>query len=81
MTTLHKEGSLWSFDYELHDTCESCLLGKMMKLLFKGKGEHATGPLDNTYKCMWSNVHTCHSWFHLLLYLQMTIHGTCTYIL
>ena len=46
MTKLHKEGSLGSFDYELYDTCESCLLGKMTKLPFKGKGERANGPLD-----------------------------------
>ena len=36
---LHKCGSLGSFDYELFDTYESCLLGKMTKLPFKGKGE------------------------------------------
>ena len=29
MTELHKCGSLWSFDYESFDTCESCLLGKI----------------------------------------------------
>ena len=29
MIKLHKEGILWSFDYESYDTCESCLLGKM----------------------------------------------------
>ena len=46
MTKLHKGGSLGSFDYESYDTCESCLLGKMTKLPFKGKGECANGPLD-----------------------------------
>ena len=46
MAKLHKSGNL--FDYELYDTCESCLFGKMTKLPFKGKGE-----------CMWSNFHTC----------------------
>ena len=39
MTELHKCGSLGSFDYESFDICESCLLGKMTKLPFKGKGE------------------------------------------
>ena len=43
---LHKEGSLGSFDYESYDTCESCLLGKMTKLPFKGKGERANMPFD-----------------------------------
>ena len=46
MTKLHKSSSLGSFDYESYDTCESCLLDKMMKLPFEGKGERANGPLD-----------------------------------
>ena len=33
--------SPWSYD-----TCDSCLLGKMMKFPFKGKGEYANGPLN-----------------------------------
>jgi hypothetical protein len=28
---LHKDGLLSSFDFESFDTCESCLLGKMIK--------------------------------------------------
>ena len=31
-----------SFDYESFDTCESCLLGKMTKTPFIGKGERST---------------------------------------
>ena len=46
MAKLHKSGNLGSFDYESYDTCESCLLSKMTKLSFKGKGEYASGPLD-----------------------------------
>ena len=46
MTKLHKEGNLGSFENELYDTCESCLLGKMTKLPFKGKGERDNGPLN-----------------------------------
>ena len=46
MTKLHKNGSLGSFGYESFDTCESCLLGKMTKLPFKGKGELAGEQLD-----------------------------------
>ena len=59
MSKLHKDGSLGSFDYESYDTCESCLLGKMTKLPFKGKGERASKPLDKIHTCMWSNVHAC----------------------
>ena len=61
MTELHKCGSLGSFDYESFHTCESCLLGKMTKLPFKGKGERANGLLDL--------IHTdvsCQRWFCLL---------------
>ena len=43
MAKLHKSVN---FDYESYDTCESCLIDKMTKLSFKGKGEHASGPLD-----------------------------------
>ena len=46
MTELHKCGSLGSFDYESFKTCESCLLGKMTKLPFKGKSERANGLLE-----------------------------------
>ena len=46
MTELHKYGSLGSFDYESFDTSESCLLRKMTKLPFKGKGERTKGLLD-----------------------------------
>ena len=45
MAKLHKIGNFGSFDYESYDTCESCLLGKMTKLPFKGKGECASRPL------------------------------------
>ena len=34
---LHKSGNLRPFDYESHDTCKSCILGKMTKFPFKGK--------------------------------------------
>ena len=46
MIKLHKSVSLGSFDYESLDTCESCLLGMMTKLPFKGKSERAGGLLD-----------------------------------
>ena len=46
MIELHKSSSLGSFDYESYDTCEYCLLGKMTKLPFKGKGECGNGTLD-----------------------------------
>ena len=46
MAKLHKSENLGSIDYESYDTCKSCLLSKMTKLSFKGKGEHATSPLE-----------------------------------
>ena len=39
---LYKNGYLGSFDYESFDTCKSCLLGKMTKTPFTGKGERST---------------------------------------
>ena len=42
MNKLYKNGYLGSFDYESFDTCESCLLGKMTKTPFTGKGERST---------------------------------------
>ena len=33
---LHNDGLLSSFDFESYDTCESCLLGKMIKAPFTG---------------------------------------------
>ena len=53
MAKLHKSGNLGSFDYESHNTCEYCLLGKMTKLSVQGKGEHDSGPseLIHTYVC------------------------------
>ncbi|KAI5447594.1 hypothetical protein KIW84_015159 [Lathyrus oleraceus] len=38
---LHKDGLLDSFDYESYETCKSCLIGKMTKSPFTGKGERA----------------------------------------
>ena len=46
MSTLHKQGSLGSFDLESYETCESCLLGKMTKSPFSGKGERASALLE-----------------------------------
>ncbi|WJX89163.1 hypothetical protein P8452_71180 [Trifolium repens] len=41
ISKLHKDGLLDPFDYESYDTCRSCLIGKMTKAPFKGKGERA----------------------------------------
>ena len=59
MAKLHKSGNLGSFDYESYDTCKYCLLGKMTKLFFKGKGECASEPLDliHTYVCSLMSTH------------------------
>ena len=42
ISKLYKNGYLSTFDYESYGACESCLLGKMTKSPFKGKGERAT---------------------------------------
>ncbi|GJZ98265.1 retrotransposon protein, putative, ty1-copia subclass [Tanacetum coccineum] len=43
---LQKDGVLESFDFKSDDVCESCLLGKMTKSLFKGSCERDEGLLD-----------------------------------
>ncbi|MBN6697926.1 DDE-type integrase/transposase/recombinase, partial [Escherichia coli] len=42
ISTLLKNGYLDRFDFCSYDVCPSCLLGKMPKKPFKGKGERAT---------------------------------------
>ena len=46
LNKLYKDGYFKSFIYIPYGTCESCLLGKMTKLLFKGKGQCATKTLE-----------------------------------
>ena len=72
MTKLHKSGSLGSFDYESFDTCEPCLLGKMTKLRFKGKGERASGPLDliHTNVCGPMSMHVRGRFIHFLTFID-----------
>ena len=59
MAKLHKRGKLGSLDYEPYDTCESCLLRKMTKFTFKGKGERVSEPLDqiHTNVCVPMSTH------------------------
>ena len=72
MTELHKCGSLGSFDYESFDTCESCLLGKMTKLPFKGKGERAKGLLDliHTDVCGPMSVHARGGFVYFITFID-----------
>ncbi|KAK8600564.1 hypothetical protein V6N12_050417 [Hibiscus sabdariffa] len=42
ISKLHKDGLLDPFVFEQIDVCESCLLGKMTKAPFSGKGERAS---------------------------------------
>ena len=42
ISKLHKDGLLDPFVFEQMDVCESCLLGKMTKTPFSGKGERAS---------------------------------------
>ena len=72
MIELHKCGSLGSFDYESFDTCESCLLGKMTKLLFKGKGERENRLLDliHTDVCGPMSVHARGGFFYSITFLD-----------
>ena len=46
LTKLYKDGYFKPFTYIPYGTCEPCLLGKMTKLPFKGKGQCATEILE-----------------------------------
>ncbi|KAL8116619.1 hypothetical protein AgCh_022965 [Apium graveolens] len=46
ISKLHKDGYLDKFDFESYQECESCLLGKMTKPHFTGKGQRATKRLE-----------------------------------
>ncbi|KAK9033674.1 hypothetical protein V6N11_049860 [Hibiscus sabdariffa] len=46
ISKLHKDGLLDPFVFKQLDVCESCLLGKMSKAPFSGKGERASDLLD-----------------------------------
>ena len=39
---LHRDGLLDKFDFQTYDVCEACLMGKMTKSPFPGKGERAS---------------------------------------
>ena len=72
MAKLQKSGNLGSFDYESYDTCESCLLGKMTKLSFKGKGERASGPLDliHTDVCGLMSTHARGGFIYFITFID-----------
>ena len=46
MEKLHKDGVLKSFDIDSFDTCEACLMGKMIKTPFNGIVKRATELLE-----------------------------------
>ena len=46
MKKLHVDGLLTSFDFELYETCQACLLGKMTKTPFTGFPERAKDLLE-----------------------------------
>jgi hypothetical protein len=46
MKKLHSDGLLISFDFESHETCEACMLGKMTKTPFIGFPERASDLLE-----------------------------------
>ncbi|KAL8120318.1 hypothetical protein AgCh_017476 [Apium graveolens] len=49
ISKLHKDEYLDKFDFESYQECESCLVGKMTKAPFTGKGQRATKRLELIY--------------------------------
>jgi hypothetical protein len=47
MKRLHTDGLLESLDFESFDTCEPCLMDKMIKTLFSGTMERASDLLEH----------------------------------
>ena len=72
MAELHMCGSSGSFDYESFDTCKSCLLGKMTKLPFKGKGERVNGLLNliHTDVCGPMSVHAIGGFVYFITFID-----------
>ncbi len=49
MKKFYSDGFLISFDFELYEICEVCLLGKMIKTFFTGFSERAVDLLEFVY--------------------------------
>ena len=58
ISTLWKSGYLDRFDFHSYDVCKSCLLGKMPKSPFTGKGEHAKDILGLVHSDMYGSIST-----------------------
>ena len=53
LNKLYKDGYFKTFTYIPYETCETCLLDKMTKLPFKGKGQRATETLELIQSDVW----------------------------
>ena len=71
MEKLHKDGVLKYFDIDSFDTCEACLMGKMIKTPFNGVVKRATELLEiiHTNVCgpMSTTAHNGYLYFVTLL--------------
>ena len=56
---MHEHGCLGQFDLESIDTCESCLVGKMIKVPFTKKGERASDLLGLIHSDVCGPMSTC----------------------
>ena len=78
MKKLHADGLLESLDYELFDTCEPCLLGKMTKTLFSERMEQANDLLEiiHTDVCDPKSVEACSGYRYFLTFTDdLSIYG------
>lgn len=74
---LSKEGILKVDDCESLTTCESCLLGKMTKSSFTGKGERASDILGLIHSDVCGPMNTsARGGYTILLRLQTTCQGS-----
>src|SRR4051794_10407633 len=72
MKKLHSDGLLESLDFESHDRCEACLMGKMTKTPFTGVMERATELLKIIHidVCGPMSVASCGGYRYVLTFMD-----------
>jgi hypothetical protein len=77
MKKLHFDGLLESLDFESFDTCEPCLIGKMIKTPFSRIMERATDLLEiiHTDVCGPMSISTYGGYRYFSLFDELSIYG------
>src|SRR6516165_6086124 len=83
ISRLLKDGYLDRFDFSLYDVCESCLLGKMPKSPFTGKGERAIDFLELIYTdvCRPMSTQGCDGYDYFITFTDDKSHYSYLYLI